>query len=289
MLVTVADDTNNSRANESERHKSNSPSDHSDTKQVIITPADSVIDRQRPMHPDMLGDNMDISSSSGDEGQILSSRPSVTPGPVPDKDIEPPDDDNQEPSPNEEVQSQDEYEPENFSPEPSPYPGQEKPDWDAQVEMAIDSYDEYEPSLGGDVSPAQRPISILSDSDESVESFVPPTDFGPSHQGNVEHSQSDDTSEMYRPPSSSPQEEGEVFEGLRSDPDDYEPPEPALSVDNDVAALEHDRSPNHGSLPEDLDIMEVEADSGAPTETIQNVLEDPDLKGDHDVSSLFPA
>ena len=242
------------------------------------------------MQNDMLGDNMDISSSSADEGQIFSSSPSITPGPVLEEDITPPDDEDYEPLHYRETQSQEEYEPENFSPEPSPHPRQQQETDIKQVEMAIDSHEEYEPSLGEDISPPHKPpapISIPSDTDDSVESFAPATELSvPSNQGKVELVQGGDSTETYRPHSSSMQEEGEVTEGSRSDPDDYEPPEPALPVDNDIAALEDERFLDRRSPSQDSEIMEIELGLDTPVEVLQHVSDEPDHGDDHEMQDV---
>ena len=257
--------------------------------------SDSVADRQGPVQPDMLGDTMDISSSSADEGQILSPSRSVTPGPVPEEDITPPDDEDYEPPHDHELHSQEEYEPESFSPEPSLHLSQQADSDIEQVDMAMDEYEEYEPSLGEDISLAQAgsaPISIPSDSNDSEGNFAPASEpLAPPEEGNAQHPQDNDGTGTYSPPNSSMQEEGEVLEGSRSDPDDYEPPEPALSVDNDTAALEDDRFLDGLSPSQELDVMEIDTGSATPAEALRHRSEElyhEPCHGVEDVSLLYP-
>lgn len=191
--------------------------------------------KHRPSQVDLLDANMDIASSSEDEGQIIDS--SRNPSTQPQAMLKRP-------------RSGEHSEDEEFEPElaetldregytEQPVMLDSGPD-DAKdpsaEDMDLDHY-EYEPT---DVTPLQgspdAAISIQS-SDEEMGKEVLDNTYSPIlDQGNVEPTQSPPSPSPERRPSSSAQEEGEVSDGSHLDSDDYEPPEPSIPVDNETAA-----------------------------------------------------
>ena len=186
-------------------------------------------------------DIMDISSSSADEGQIISTAP--TPPALQERE--------QSSTSSYEVQVQ-EYEPEELSQdeyEPEVSLTAQPPEASSMSEspgddMAVDAEDEYEPD-----SP-DAPVIPQVESDSDVEMFSPDSNILPqSYQVNPHGDEYLPNGDYQDKGKRSTLEQVEILDDSPPD-DDYEPPEPSYTVDNKSSALQHEEhlgSPVHTS------------------------------------------
>lgn len=236
---------------------------------------------------EMFEETMDISSSSADEGQIISPYPSSTSNASLEPDQAENEEDGYEPTIVSIGESQDEYEPAIV---PSPVGNQRSL---SDEDMADDNQDEYEPALEElPVRSPDAPISINSngDEDEQMDYFSPAEEYSAhEEQGNV----GDDYEppEIGKSPSPSTEEEGEISDSPYKEVDDYDPAEAPIDVDDRVqpeeasVAMER-KEPSHEEdrLPEPELERSSEHHSPISHESTVNITEEPPQAMDLDTN-----